>query len=74
MQCIYLIRAGVASFTKGEACNIGQAYEIEKDVLSKYCKTENFRNCPRFIAHIQEIQACHHYLKEKEITLVKYAE
>ena len=32
-------------------------WKIPNDVLSKYCKTEHFENCPRFLAFLGVLRA-----------------
>lgn len=51
MQCIYFTEPG--RFMTKATCGIGAPYYMEEDILNKYCKTDNFRNCPRYRAYLE---------------------
>ena len=60
MRCIFLKEPGVPGVTR-RTCGIGTPYEIERGVYRRYCKKDNFIECPRYRAHLETEK-----LKKKE--------
>ena len=52
MQCIYLDEKGNC---RAHPWDVG--YKPDESVLKEYCKTEDFRGCPRLIAYHDYLEA-----------------